>query len=126
MIKREAKFTLLFRHWLKANPMDSACFELKQTERSLPFSTVKEHQVNALLAAKSEQGLLYKVGDDSRGVKPCDLVYFRQAYAYVVIKYSKCWVIIDIDDFVEEKKRSRRKSLLCSRACEIAVEVVKT
>ena len=121
---KERDFTTLFKAWLLKNPMDSSCFELKQCERSLPFSAVKPHQVLALLSAKGE-GLIYKVGDDSRGLKPCDLVYFREAYAYVVIRYDTLWVMIDIDDFIDEKKQKSRKSLLKSRACEIAVEVVR-
>ena len=121
---KERDFTALFKAWLLKNPMDSACFELKQCERSLPFSAVKPHQILALLSAKGE-GLIYKIGDDSRGLKPCDLVYFREAYAYVVIKYNTLFVVIDVEDFIVEKKRSRRKSLLKSRACEIAVEVVQ-
>lgn len=124
MIKREAAFTLLFRHWLKANPRPSAVFELKQCGSSLPFSAVQPHQIDALLAAKGT-GLLYKAPDDSMGVKPCDLLYLHGSEAYVVIKYgSRCFVLIDIDVFVHESQVSPRRSLTMIRAQEICTVMV--
>ena len=125
MIKREAKFGVLFRHYLKAKPIPSAAFELKQTLRnSIPFSDVQEHQINALLAANGSQGLLYKAPDDSRGVKPCDYLYLRNSKSFVVIKYPSFFVIIDVQDFVKEKKKNTRKSLTAKRARKIADIVV--
>lgn len=124
-MKKEANFTLRFRHWLKANPMPSAAFELKQCSGSLPFSALADHQVDALLAVKSDTGLLYKAPDDSRSVKPFDLFYLRNTYAYVVIKYPRSFHIISIDTFLLEKKRSKRKSLTESRARDISVISVK-
>ncbi len=124
-MKKEANFTLRFRHWLKANPMPSAAFELKQCSGSLPFSAVAEHQVDALLAVRSESGLLYKAPDDSRSVKPFDLFYMRAIYAFVVIKYPRSFQIISIDTFLLEKGRSKRKSLTESRAKEISIISVK-
>ena len=123
MIKREANFTVQFRHWLMANPMYSAAFELKQTTTdSIPFSDVKEHQLEALLTVKhGKKGLLYKAPDDSRSIKPFDLFYLNNTGAYVVIKYPKGFVIIDINDFIQEKEQSKRKSLTWQRAKEIAL-----
>ncbi len=128
MIKRESKFTTLFRHWLMANPMWSAAFELKQTTTdSIPFSDVKEHQIDALLAvSEGVKGLLYKAPDDSRGIKPCDLLYLRNADAYVVIKYPNGFVLIDVDNFVKESKKSKRRSLTWDRAKQIAYQVVSS
>lgn len=125
MQKREAKFTLLFRHWLKANPMPSAAFELKQCGSCLPFDAVQEHQIDALQAAKSTLGLLYKGPDDSRGIKPVDLFYLRNSLAFVVIRFASLeFSIIDIDTFLLEKKRSKRKSLTMARAREISTITV--
>ena len=45
MIKKEAKFAIKFRHWLKANPVRISCtFEIKDTRgaKSLPFKDLKE------------------------------------------------------------------------------------
>ncbi len=124
-MKREAKFTLQFRHWLKANPMHSGAFELKHTSKdSIPFSDVREHQINALQAVKSKGGYLYKAPDDSRGAKPFDLFYLRDSHAWVVIKYPKCFVIINVDHFVMEAKKSKRRSLTSARAKDIAWKVV--
>lgn len=128
MKKREAAFTLLFRHWLRENPLGySAAFELKQTQTdSLPFSAVEEHQLDALLAAEyGQKGLIYKAPDDSRGVKPFDLFYLHHAPAYVVIRYPHCFVLILVKIFQHEAKASVRKSLTEKRAREIATCVVK-
>lgn len=129
MQKREAQFTQLFRHWLKANPnfTTSAAFELKQTgSNSLPFSAVVEHQITGLQAANSSTGILFKLPDDSRGIKPFDLFYLKDCPAYVVIKYPLGFEIITIGTFLREKAISKRKSLTHSRAKEISVVSVKT
>lgn len=126
MQKREANFTILFRHWLKANPMRSSAFELKQTRTdSLAFNKIQEHQLIALQAAKGEHGLLHKISDESSGFKPCDLVYLRASGAYVVIKYPRSFSIIDVDGFIIERDISFRKSLTEERAKQIASLVVE-
>lgn len=126
MIKREAAFTVLFRHWLRANPMASSAFELKQTTTSsIPFDAVQPHQLDALLAVKTKGGLLYKAPDDSAGVKPFDLFYLSNAYAWVVIKYPAVFHMIAVETFILEKKRSKRKSLTQQRASEISTISVK-
>lgn len=128
MIKREAKFTLLFRSWLRANvPKTSCVYELKQSQTdSIPFSDVQEHQIDALLAVKwGDKGLLYKAPDDSRGIKPFDLFFLKNSPAYVVIKFKSGAVILDIETFLEEKKRSQRKSLTWDRACTLAWKVIQ-
>lgn len=125
-MKREAKFTNLFRHWLKTQDLESAAFELKQTiNKSLPFNAIKEHQINALQAAQSDNGLLYKAPDDSRGIKPFDLFYLRNAKSYVVIKYPSCFCVIDVNMFCYEAKTSDRNSLTDIRARKIADYVVE-
>jgi hypothetical protein len=121
MSKKEANFTILFRHWLKANPMYSGAFELKQTINALPFSDVKDHQIEALMAVKSSKGLLHKISDETRGIKPFDMFYLINADAFVVIKYPSFFVLIDPEDFVLERDiLSKRKSLTGKRAKEIA------
>lgn len=129
MIKREAKFTVLFRHYVQSHPkytFQSCAFELKQTTSdSIPFSDVKEHQIDALLAVKhGEKGLLYKAPDDSRAIKPFDLFYLFRGDAYIVIRYPKFFCIIDIDEFCREQKRNKRKSLTADRAKDISIETI--
>jgi len=127
MKKREASFGLTFRHWLKANPLISGAFELKQTtSNALAFDAVKEHQLDALLASESKTGILYKAPDDSMGVKPFDYFYLRNALSFIVIKYPKFFVLIEPERFIKEQKQSKRKSLTSERAKEIASYTVKT
>ncbi len=119
-MKREAQFQTLFRHWLKANPQPTAAYELKQTTTdSIPFSDVQPHQIDALMAAK-HGALLHKIDDSGRGIKPFDMVYLHIVDAWIVIRYPKCFCIIDVDRFIGERKRSSRKSLISERAREIA------
>lgn len=127
MKKREADFiTNKFKPWLKANPMYSFVWEAKQTtEDSIPFSAVEEHQIDFLLAAKSKTGLNYKFSDESRGTKPFDGIYCREMPAYLIIKFPKMFCLIDVETFVAESKKSKRRSLTSSRAADIAVKVVQ-
>lgn len=114
-MKREAKFQTTFNHFLKSSfkhifvykipdgsfaqsPFDVFsvdkygqfhAWELKQTQTdSIPFSAVVDHQVTALEIVSG----------------------------MVVIKYPKGVSIIPIDIFIDEKKRSERKSLTWERA----------
>jgi len=122
-MRKEANFGTEFRSWIKANPMHSGAFELKQTTTPLPFSAVKEHQRNALLACKSGvgKGILHKLPDDSRGVKPFDYFYLNKSFAWVVIKYQKKgFAVIDIETFLLEESHSKRKSLTWERAKSVA------
>jgi len=126
-MKKEASFGPEFRSWLRANPMPTSAYELKQTTALLPFSAVKEHQINALLASKLRgKGILYKIPDDSRGVKPFDFFFLNGVFAWIVIKYQKKgFVIIDVETFVLESERSKRKSLDWVRAKAIStIEVI--
>lgn len=124
MQKREAQFGLLFRAWLRAHPMRSAGFELKQTtSNSIPFSAVKEHQLDALLAVK-HRSILYKAPDDSRGAKPFDYFYLNNAEAYIVIRYPKAFYIMDVNAFIVEKENSTVRSLTSERACAISLQTV--
>jgi hypothetical protein len=122
MNKREAKCTLVFRHWLRGSALfgPGAAFELKQAGSSLPFSALAPHQEEALLAAKHRE-ILYKAPDDSAGFKPFDLFYLKGAQAYVVIFFSQRFSVIDIDTFLAERARSPRKSITVDRAGEIAL-----
>lgn len=117
--KKEASFGITFRSWIEKNPQISGAFELKQCDSSLLFSDVKDHQI-ASLRAVAGKGLLWKIADDSRGIKPFDYFYFRKAKAYIVIKFTDMFCLIDVNDFVLESFKSKRKSLISERAEEIA------
>lgn len=123
MIKKEAKFiSSVFHPWLRAHPMHSAPFEFKQTkEFRIPFSSVSEHQLNALMACKSNKGFFYKVSDESQGYKPFDGFYFRNSPAYIVIKFPHRFDVIDVETFIMEKNASDSKSLTSKRSLEISI-----
>ena len=124
----EKDFQTKFTRWLNYCYIEgSGLFELKVTHggRALPFKAVQEHQVAALLAAKHNK-LVYKIPDDSIGIKPSDCFILSQSRAYVVIQYyqqgmSHEFVMIDIDDFVKERDTSDVKSLTRTRATQIGV-----
>ncbi len=122
MKKREADFGKRFRAWIRSqSDMPCAAFELKQTLIDyIPFSALQEHQEFALLAAAGRTGILYKIGDDSRGVKPFDFFHLRRSEAFVVIKYPKGFEVIAIENFIAERDRSTRKSLTYERAQAIS------
>lgn len=119
----EAQFGILLRHWLKANPTFSQAYELKQTSSSsILFSCLEEHQALYLQAIKSNKGTLIRVQGTSG--EP-DYIYLRNSPSSVVIKFPHEFSIIDIDTFLLEKKRSKRKSLTMLRAREISTVTVK-
>lgn len=120
----ESKFAIYFRHYLKAHPRISGSFEMKDTrgKNTLAFSEVSEDQLIYGMAIKSDKGTLIRVQALTSGMP--DYVYFRNAPASLVINYPKGFVIIDVETFILEKKRSKIKSLSWERACSIAVTVV--
>lgn len=127
MIKREAKFQTKFGHWLRAVYLPQyagGAFELKQTTKdSIAFSSVKTHQITALRVVKHGH-FYYKIADDSVGTKPFDCVGLSGLDAFIVIKYPDGFVLIDVDVFILEEKRSKRRSLTYARAKAIATITV--
>lgn len=122
MIERD--FQSIFTKWLKINWRTSAAFELKLTKiDNLPFAAVKEHQLIGLWNAKNTQ-VVYKLSDVSFGKKPFDEFVLSGAESYIAIMFYKPnskhqFYLIEISDFLEEKKKSERKSLTEERASEI-------
>ncbi len=120
MIKREAKWNIVFNHWIKEKYKRTACFELKQTETlSLPFSSVKDHQIAALLAA-SNKGLVFKIPDGSFSPSPFDCFSMFGVPAFVVIKYPASFEMITIDNFLHARDTSIKKSLTYNQAKKIS------
>ena len=102
-----------FTRWLKTNKKPGA-YELKLCKtKSMPFSAVKEHQINALFKAQTE-GIAYKISDFSPGYKPFDC-FFLYAPAFVVIGFwqpRKLRVyMINVSEFIQMKAYSSRRSL---------------
>jgi hypothetical protein len=125
MKHQESKSAILLRHYLKANPYHTCSIETKDTrgKDSLLFSEVKEAQLDWGMAIKSDKGVLIRTQAVSEGMP--DYIYLRNEPAVIVIKYPSILTIIDVETFILEKKRSKRKSLTSTRAQEIAIKVIK-
>ena len=121
MIKRESKFSITFRHWLRANAhlFDTCSFEIKQTEKDyISFSAVEDHQINYGFAIQqSDSGVLIRV--QGTNGEP-DYLFLKKQQSYVVIKYPEWFVGITIFNFVAERDLYKRKSLTVDRALEIS------
>lgn len=121
----ERNFQTDFNKWAKHLFKRTAVFELKISKTDvISFTDVKEHQVNALLAAK-HANFVFKIPDGG-WQNPFDCFSMCKVPAYVVImfraqtKNQKEFFLIDIDDWVKEKATSARKSLTEARARQIA------
>lgn len=122
-MKREANFQSTFGKWAKQVYRKTAAFELKQTQtNSLPFNSLQNHQAQALLHARWET-LFYKIPDVGYQ-NPFDCFTLSGVPAYVVIKYPDFFCLIDIETFLLEQKRSKRKSLTSERAKELSTTIV--
>lgn len=112
MTKHEASFGLVFRSWFRANKkkFDSSVFELKDTRGSATFNVKewKEEQRDHALACKSDEGNLMRFSSGTTGMP--DYGFYRNAYAYVVIKYPDNFYIIDSDDLARWKLKSLKES----------------
>lgn len=119
---KEKDFQTKFTRWLHYRFPGSGAFELKICKgKSLPFSAVQPHQLEALQLA-SHTGLEYKIPDDSKGAKPFDC--FRiNAPAYVVILFyqtgCKHFYMIDIQSWLSYIQHSDRKSITEAEADRI-------
>ena len=121
----EANFQTLFSRWAKYNIDKSMAFELKlEKGTSLPFSAVMDHQILSLKLSKHGQ-LVHKLADVGMLQKPFDCFTLAGVPAYVVIMFYKWgqkeFYMIDVDDYVNEKETSDRKSLTETRAKEIGI-----
>ena len=112
---KEKDFQTLFTKWLKDRWQGTGAFELKICKKkSLPFSTVQEHQINALKQVK-DSIFAYKISDFSPGLKPFDCFSFAMEGAFLVVMFyvprqPKGFYLIDIDDFIKLKETTKRKS----------------
>jgi hypothetical protein len=115
----EARCQTKFNHWVKNVFKKTAAFELKQTQTdSIPFSDVKPHQVDALLAVR-EGNFVWKI-PDAGFQNPFDSFSMYNEQAFVVIFFKKSFEMIPITGFILERDRSPRKSLTYERAKAIS------
>ena len=112
MTKHESNFSLVFKSWFRANKrkFESCVFELKHTRGSTTFNVKewKEEQRDHALACKSDEGNLMRFSSGTTGMP--DYGFYRNAYAYVVIKYPKAFYVIDADDLAKHPGRSLKET----------------
>jgi len=124
-MKQEADISLVLRHYLKAHPLPISCpIEVKDTRGKdyLPFSEVKEEQINNALASKSSKGNLIRISTGTIGGP--DYAWYINSPAPIFIHYPKWLIVIDTETFVLERSRSKRKSLTLARAQEISIKSI--
>lgn len=111
-MQKEADFSLVFKSWFRANKkkFDSCVFEIKHTRGAATFNVKewKEEQRDHALACKSDDGNLMRFSSGTTGMP--DYGFYRNAYAYVVIKYPKAFYVIDADDLNAWKLKSLKES----------------
>lgn len=121
--KKEADFGVWLKNYTEKHPfLITTGIECKQTEKdSIPFSVVTSQQVAFGMAAKSSKGVWIRVQGLS-GEQ--DYIFLVNSPSHVVIRFKKvvCW--IDIETFVLERDRSKRKSLTVDRAMAISIRTV--
>ncbi len=122
--QKEASFGLKLHKFYKENPDYTCAIETKQTETdSIPFSEVKEVQLQWALAIRSDKGVLIRIAPLIEGMP--DYIYMRDEPSWICIKYPKGFVFISPERFILERDTSKRKSLLWSRAVEISTKCIK-
>lgn len=120
-MKKEADFSILLRHYLKANPLPESCpIEVKDTRGKDYFlmSELKEEQINNALASKSKKGNLIRISSGTIGAP--DYAYYRESIAPIFIRFPKFFCMIDIDDIIKVKNK-----LTSKKAKEIAIKIIK-
>lgn len=123
--RKEADFGIKFRRWWELHGMN-APYELKDTrgKNCIAFSELADEQIAIGLQAMSDKGVLIRVGKGTTGSP--DYVGFKNSPYWIVIHFPKAFYVIALDRFLHEKAKSERKSLVSSRAEQIAEKVIHT
>lgn len=123
MNRPESKAGLLFRHWVRANSkrLLSGSYEMKDSrgKDSISFREIKQEQIDHGMANKSDKGNLVRIMAGTAG--SADYDFYRNATAWIVIRYPKAMEIIDVETIQMERDRNKRKSLTSERAKAISV-----
>ncbi len=121
----EAQMQTFFRNYMQNSPpKETEVYEFKIVKgNSLPFSQVKDHQLEALLKAE-RKGFYYKIPDQpvfygSRRrfitQKPFDAFYIDECKSYVVVWFykpreTKIFIKIRVGNFLRMRLEAKRKS----------------
>jgi hypothetical protein len=123
--KHEAHSALDFKQWVIKNLGYSASLEMKDTrgKMTMPYSEIKEEQVQYALAISSDKGAWIRV--EGHNGEP-DYIWLKNTPAFIVIHYPRGFCGISIQDYLKERdKKDNRKSILFERALAIATFFVR-
>lgn len=125
---RESKHQIEWNKYLRTMRQNNTplygVFELKQTSTDrISFNCLEEGQRAGLPAIK-KRGFVWKISDADPRLKPCDSISLPPMDAYIVIRYPKCFCVIDIETFLELEKESGAKTLHLDHAKRIAYKII--
>lgn len=121
--QKEASFGIKLKAFYTKEKPPTASLEIKQTTAdSIPFSEVKQAQLDYAMAIRSDKGVWVRVMPIIEGMP--DYIWLRGEQSWVVIKYPRGVVWISPDRFIAERNTSKRRSLTWARAKEIASKVI--
>lgn len=128
MNKIEQDFQTKFGKWVEATckqKSEAKGYELKQTKTTrLLWSAVKDHQIQGLIVDR-DIGRHHKYPDVGFTRYPYDSTFIRISEGYIVVKYRSQerghtqFVMVDVDEFINEKSKSTQASLQEDRAISI-------
>ena len=123
MARSEKHWQQIFNQYLREKRLHGY-YELKQTSAdSFPFSKIETNQYEGLQATKKE-GLVWKLSDEDRRLKPCDTLCIPPLPSYIVIKFEDAFYFIDIDDIVAMRERGEA-GITKARANVIAKRILR-
>ena len=123
MLKKEQQFTTKLQKWLRYNWKESSAFEVKVARdgKRFPYKELYSHQIRALLRVK--KSFVYKI-PDLGSQNPFDVFTLYNTGAYVILKFirrgNKTFYVIDIEDFISHRDKSKAKSITENEAKHIA------
>lgn len=125
-MKREAKWQTIWSKYCQDQLLKGEHFnyELKQTQsNSFRFDSFEPQQIPSLLAAQ-KIGYHVKHSDADIRLKGFDGSIVPPQRSFVVIKYSKAFVMIGVNTFIHYRDKSIKKSLSYEQAVAIAHKII--
>lgn len=126
MIRREAKSSMVFRHWVRANAKNlvTCTLEMKDSrgKNYISFAEMKEEQRNFGMAIRGDKGVLIRT---QGGNGEPDYIFLKGTPSFFVIKFPRSFEVIGVDMIEHELKKTKAKSLTSQRAKEISLTSIK-
>ena len=103
MKKLEADVTNKLKPWIVDVTKVSSPIEVKHTRGKNRFNMreLKEHQIDWLHAATTEQGCWWKIPDTGYGFNPFDVMFYKNSHAYVTIVFPQWACTISIQEIIK-------------------------